>query len=104
MQVNSMAARPGEKPTASRTKMATILLRFWAGARMTRFDAEHHHDHCLHSTISTLEGYGIVFDRRWESVPCMGGTALVRCKRYWLRETPENRDTTRTLLADWGLV
>lgn len=99
-----MASGPGVKPTPSRTKVATILLRFSAGARMTRFDAEHHHDHCLHSTVSTLEGYGVQFDRRWETLPCMGGAAYVRCKRYWLRDTPENREATRTLLADWGLI
>jgi hypothetical protein len=104
MNDNDMTSGSGKKPTSSRTKMATILLRFWAGARMTRFDAEHHHDHCLHSTISALERFGITFDRRWETVPCVGGTLLVRCKRYWLRETTENRKAASTLLADWGLI
>lgn len=104
MNESNMAEGPGKKPTLSRTKIAVILLRFWAGARMTRFDAEHHHDHCLHSTVSSLERLGVAFDRRWELVPCVGGTMLVRCKRYWLRETPENRKATQLLLADWGFV
>jgi hypothetical protein len=102
----SMAVRPGKRPTPSpktpdrTTKQMAILSLFVGGARLNRFEAEAHHDHCLHSTVSALEGLGIVIARKWESVPCLGGQALCRCKRYWLDMTPENVAAARALLGE----
>jgi hypothetical protein len=85
------------------TKLEAMLRVFASGKSLNRFEAEHHHDHCLHSTVSTLEkGFGIVVDRLWERVPCLGGRSTVRCKRYWLRPTPENIARVHVLLKLWG--
>jgi hypothetical protein len=84
------------------TKLEAILRIFAGGKSLNRFEAERHHDHCLHSTVSGLErGYRVAFDRRWESVPCLRGRASVRCKRYWLRPTPENIAAVQALLKMW---
>lgn len=83
------------------TKIESMLRVFAQAKRLNRFDAEDYHDHCLHSTVSTLEGYGIVFDRQWESIPCLRGRARVRCKRYWLTPSPENIARVHALLAKW---
>lgn len=93
------AARPGEPLRA--TKIEAILTVFVPGASLNRFEAERHHDHCLHSTVASLEACGILIARRWEKVPCMGGRALVRCKRYWLDTSPANVAAAQSLLAIW---
>lgn len=100
MSDNEMAARSGSGAPA--TKIETILRLFLCGARLNRFDAEQHHDHCLHSTVASLEGYGVAIGRQWEKVPCLGGRAWVRCKRYWLDSKPDNVVAARDLLATWG--
>lgn len=92
----------GKRPTPKRTKIQTILGLFFSGARLNRFEAERFHDHCLHSTVSTLEGFGLVFDRKWESVPCVNSTERTRCKRYWLSRTTENVSLASALLNQWG--
>lgn len=83
-----------------RTKLATILREFLRGRNMNRFEAEAHNDHCLHSTVSTLQnGYGIKIERMFETVPCLRGRRQVRCKRYWLNATLDNIAAARALLA-----
>ena len=83
-----------------RTKLATILREFVKGRNMNRFEAEAHNDHCLHSTVSTLKNsYGIQIDRVFETVPCVRGRAVVRCKRYWLDTIPENIAAAGALLS-----
>ena len=82
-----------------RSKLATILREFLRGRNMNRFEAEAHHDHCLHSTVSTLQnGYGIQIEREFEAVPCLRGRATVRCKRYWLDTCHDNIAAARRLL------
>lgn len=83
------------------TKIETILRVFFSGRSLNRFEAERHHDHCLHTTVSSIERYGIIVDRQWERIPCLNGRAEVRCKRYWLRTTPENIQAVRELLFTW---
>ena len=83
-----------------RTKLATILREFVKGRNMNRFEAEAHNDHCLHSTVSTLKNnYGIQIDRVFETVPCVRGRAVVRCKRYWLDTLPGNTAAAWALLS-----
>lgn len=82
-----MAERPGK---SSPSKIATILQEFMSGRSLNRFEAERLHDHCLHTTVASLEGYGIRIEREWERVPCLGGTAWTRVKRYWLGKAAEN--------------
>ena len=90
----------GNKP---RTKVGTILRQFVLGRNFNRFEAEDHHDHCLHSTVSTLQNnYGIKVEREFETVPCLRGRSTVRCKRYWLDTSPENIKAARALLFMMG--
>ena len=100
MSENDMAGRPGKG--ASGTKIETILKVFDRRISLNRFEAEAHHDHCLHSTVASLERYGITIGRQWETVPCLRGRASVRCKRYWLDSKPENLLAARALLATWA--
>ena len=100
MSDDDMAERPGIG--APGTKIETILRVFDRRISLNRFDAEAHHDHCLHSTVASLEAYGIAIGRQWEMVPCLRGRKLVRCKRYWLDSKPENLAAARALLATWG--
>lgn len=81
------------------SKVATILKLFLQGRNLNRFEAEIHYDHCLHSTVSSLEDYGVRIARVWERVPCLGGKATVRCKRYWLEATMDNTSFARALLT-----
>jgi hypothetical protein len=82
-----------------RTKLATVLRLFVMGRNMNRFEAEAHNDHCLHSTVSTLQnGYGIQIEREFEKVPCLRGRETVPVKRYWLGTRPENITAARALL------
>lgn len=91
--------KPESKPL---TKMATMLELFLKGRNLNRFEAEDHHDHCLHSTVSTLQnGFGIIISRMSETVPCLRGRSTVRCKRYWLDTSPDNIAAARALLAYW---
>ena len=105
-----MAEGPGRakpaKPAkpAKMTKNASMLLVFLSGARLNRFEAEGHYDHCLNSTISTLEGFGLVFDRVSERVPSVRGTKLTRCNRYWLNRSPDNLALAHDRLAQWGVL
>lgn len=87
MTTLDMADGPGiDAPS----KVARILRLFLEKRSLNRFEAERHHDHCLHSTVSALQSHGIQIDRQWETVPCLVGRATTRCKRYWLRQTEEN--------------
>ena len=81
------------------SKIAAILGLFVRGYTLNRFEAEAHNDHCLHSTVSTLQnGYGIQIEREFETVSCLRGRATVRCKRYWLDTSPDNIAAARRLL------
>ena len=104
MQVNDMAVGSGRDTPANSTKLASILYTFLPGRTLNRFEAEDHFDHCLHSTVSSLEGHGLVFERRWERVLCVRGTKSVRCKRYWLNKAAENTALANNLLKKWGLL
>lgn len=91
---------PGDKP---RTKLETVFKQFVMGRDFNRFEAEDFHDHCLHSTVSTLQnGYGIKIDSEFETVPCLRGRSTVRCKRYWLNTSPDNIAAARVLLSTLG--
>lgn len=99
-RISSIARRPNR---LAGTKLETILVQFVMGRNMNRFEAEHHHDHCLHSTVSTLQNsYGIQIARKFEYVPCLHGRGSVRCKRYWLDSKPDNLTAARALLSILG--
>ncbi len=72
-------------------KKTTLILKLlYEGKSLNRFEAEHYNDHCLNSTISTIERYGISINRNWESVPCINGKSTIKVKRYWIDASPEN--------------
>lgn len=101
MNYQGMADRPGVN-TPKTTKLATILGLFLNGYSLNRFEAERHHDHCLNTTVSTLQNeYGIQIDRARESVPCKHGTAWVSVNRYKLNTKPENMKWAQNVLARW---
>ena len=85
----------------SKTKIETILGLFIGGKSMNRFEAEQHHDHCLHSTVSTIQNQHLItIASEYERVPCMGGDGTVRVKRYWLDTNPKNIKAACALL-EW---
>lgn len=88
------------KDTPKSTKMANILRQLVNGKSLNRFEAEHYHDHCLNTTISTLQnGRGIIIDRERETVPCLNGAATANVNRYWLNTKPDNIKRADDLLA-----
>ncbi|MFM1765893.1 MAG: hypothetical protein RIU71_1656 [Pseudomonadota bacterium] len=92
--------KPAVSKALKSTKLANILRQLVTGQTLNRFEAEHHHDHCLNSTVSALQnGHGIAIERERESVPCLGGVATVSVNRYWLNTKPENIKRARDLLA-----
>lgn len=111
MSQKEMAARPETSATTSdyqhpdvtrKTKIEAILRVFANGQRLNRFEAEAHHDHCLHSTVSTLQNeHGVKIDSQYETVPCVKGTKSTRVKRYWLNRDPENILRALALLRLW---
>lgn len=67
------------------TKTGRVLAALMSGRRFNRFEAERElHDHCLHSTISTLEKkHGLTISRKFETVPGYQGNPTNVC-RYWI--------------------
>lgn len=63
-------------------KQQRILRLLVTGASLTRFDAEHHGDHCLNSTVATLGAMGVRIARKPVTLP--GRFGNVRCNRYWI--------------------
>jgi hypothetical protein len=85
--MTTIGSMPGQSTPEEKipSKIARILRYLLAGGSLNRFDAEHHHDHCLHTTVSTLENeHGVHIDRQTEKVPCVYGRKTTRVKRYWL--------------------
>lgn len=93
-QANDTATRkPG--------KQARILLVFYQGRSLHRFDAERIADHCLHSTISALSNrHGLVFDRQWVKVPDRFGT---QTSVIQYRLAGSSREKAARLLNRWGV-
>jgi hypothetical protein len=66
-----------------------------------RFEAERQlHDHCLHTTVSTLQNqHGIEVNRKLESVPGYQGIDTRVC-RYWI--APEHVGSAIKLVKLWS--
>jgi hypothetical protein len=69
--------------TRKGTKVRRILAALARGEQLTRFDAEKLGDHCLPSTVSSLERCGIRVDRQTVQVPGFTGKPC-HCAVYWL--------------------
>jgi len=67
------------------SKQFKVLQALAEGKSFNRFEAERElHDHCLPSTVSTIQGLGIQVYRKSEKVPCLGGTKTTNVMRYML--------------------
>lgn len=79
------------------TKARHVLEFFMTGKSSNRFEAERRlHDHCLHSTVSTLQNsFGIQISRLTETVPGYKGRPT-RCCRYWIDEKERQRIKEKT--------
>lgn len=77
-------------------KWERVLAAFYRGQSFNRFEAERQlNDHCLHSTVSTLQDMGLVIERQFETVPGYRNIPTRVC-RYWLH--PESKERARKLL------
>ena len=83
--------------TRSPLKWKRVLRAFYEGDTLNRFEAERTlHDHCLHSTVSTIQTKGVAILRRLERVPGFMGIPT-ECCRYWI--APEARQRAAELLG-----
>lgn len=82
--------------THKQTKIKRILAELARGGSLHRFQAERLGDHCLHSTVAKIEGYGIEVAREWTAVPGYAGHSTRVCK-YWLCD--ESKERARILLG-----
>ena len=86
-------AHPAKPPQ----KWKRVLSAMADGRSFNRFEAERAlNDHCLHSTVSTIQAKGVLIERRDEVVSGYQGIPTHVC-RYWLTE--ENRERARRLLG-----
>jgi len=78
-------------------KWRRVLTALHAGRSFNRFEAERAlADHCLHTTVSVLQGKGLTILRRDEVVPGYAGTPT-HVNRYWL--APDSRERAAELLG-----
>ena len=99
---SSPVYRSTDETSCDLGKMATMLLAFYNGQKLHRFQAERLGDHCLPSTISTFaNSHGLIFHRRMVKVPNrFGSTTSV--KLYWLAD--ESKDAARRFLETRGAL
>lgn len=65
-------------------KLDSMFARFATGDRLHRFQAEKIGDHCLHTTVSSLQAkYSLKFSRQWVKVSNRFGSDT-RVMMYWL--------------------
>lgn len=106
-------AHPGQKSAIQRRqnitkpavpcKFVRILAALYSGRSLNRFQAEGLSDHCLHSTVSTLQEKGVLILRRNESVRGFMGCPTTVC-RYSISREPENLRRAYDLLAEHGAL
>lgn len=80
-------------------KWQRVLSAFLDERTFNRFEAEHQlNDHCLHSTVSTLQDMGVTILREFETVPGYQGIPTRVC-RYWLEQSEPNLRRASILLG-----
>ena len=78
-------------------KWQRVLRALLTGRSFNRFEAARElSDHCLHSTIATIQAKGVPVARRIEKIPGYMGIQT-ECCRYWLE--PVHFPTAIKLLA-----
>jgi hypothetical protein len=83
-------------------KWQRVLTAFLDFKSFNRFEAERRlNDHCLHSTVSTLQSFGVTIFRETETVKGWQGIPTRVC-RYWIDRTEANIKRANTLLHRTG--
>jgi hypothetical protein len=81
-------------------KWERVLRAFLSGRSFNRFQAARDlHDHCLHSTVSAIEGKGVRIARKWEKVSGYQDIPT-DVTRYWLDTTGDNVIKARVLVGE----
>ena len=79
-------------------KWERVLAALVSGKSYNRFEAERRlNDHCLHTTVSAIQGMGVTIHREYEVVPGYLG-AETRVCRYWLDRSADNFKRALALL------
>lgn len=79
-------------------KWQRVLSAMFTGKSFNRFESERQlNDHCLHTTVSALQGRGINILREFETVPGYQGIPTRVC-RYWLEQSEPNLRRAAILL------
>jgi len=79
-------------------KWQRVLNAFVDGKSFNRFESERLlSDHCLHTTVSTLQGFGVTIFREFETVKGWQGIPTRVC-RYWLDRSDSNLKRAHDLL------
>ena len=90
---NNLHSKHSKRPF----KWERVLHALADGQRFNRFEAERIlNDHCLHSTVSTIQQKGVQVERREEVVPGYQGIPTHVC-RYWLN--PEEQVKAAAMLG-----
>lgn len=80
------AIQQGHDTSKRPVKWRRVLFAFASGRSWNRFEAERElHDHCLHTTVSTIQHKGIPVSRKDEIVPGFQGIPT-HVSRYWLEK------------------
>lgn len=88
--------KPNDKPLPK--KWQRVLTAFLEGKSFNRFESERQlNDHCLHTTVSTLQGFGVTIFREFETVSGWQGIPTRVC-RYWLDRSVANLNRANLLL------
>ncbi len=88
-------AQGKKRHAANNTKLRRILGHLLHGS-LNRFEAEPLGDHCLHTTVSSIQKRGVPIARHFEEVPTRFGTTTRVC-RYWVAVS--DREKARALLG-----
>ena len=91
------STQPNHSTTEPPRKWRRVLAAMTHGKTFNRFEAERElSDHCLHTTVASLQARGVVIDRSDETVPEFAGIST-HVKRY--RLAPESRARAAELLG-----
>lgn len=86
-------------PTPIPKKWQRVLSALLDGRTFNRFESERQlNDHCLHTTVSTLQDMGVTIHRQFETVPGYQGIPTRVC-RYWLEQSETNLNRASILLG-----
>lgn len=77
-------------PTPIPKKWQRVLSALLDGRTFNRFESERQlNDHCLHTTVSTIQAMGVTILRKFETVPGYQKIPTRVC-RYWIEQSEPN--------------